>query len=195
MISLNIKTSTQPAFKLEIDPSLTILDLKLEIEAKLQVLPENQRLIFAGKVLKDVDTVAFCKLADGLTVHLVKSVKKSLEAQSPQANTTPITTQVVEPVVNSAQTLNPMQNMFNQNIPNQQGGNPLQNMFGGGMGNMGPPMGMDPAVMSQMMANPAFSQMMAQMMSNPEIMQQAMAQSGQQMNPRMMQMMNSPAFR
>jgi hypothetical protein len=49
VISLNIKASNESALKVEIDETLTVLDLKNEILTKTETEPENQRLIYAGK--------------------------------------------------------------------------------------------------------------------------------------------------
>lgn len=55
--------------------SATVGDLKAKLSApEYEDLPvERQRLIFAGKVLKNDDTLAAVKIKNGDTMHLVKS--------------------------------------------------------------------------------------------------------------------------
>ncbi len=71
MISIKIKGSNEDAFSVTIEPTATILELKAKISAHFESTsptpPDQQRLIFTGKVLKDQDTLENYKLNDGNT--------------------------------------------------------------------------------------------------------------------------------
>lgn len=54
---------------------------------KFNAEPEQLCLIFAGKIMKDPETLATHKVKDGLTVHLV--IKTNNRASEPAATTTP----------------------------------------------------------------------------------------------------------
>lgn len=73
-ITFNVKSSADQKFIITIATSATILDLKqkLSTDEFAAIPPERQRLIYSGRVLKDSDTVASCKIKDGNTVHMVK---------------------------------------------------------------------------------------------------------------------------
>ncbi|KAI8906476.1 putative ubiquitin domain-containing protein [Gorgonomyces haynaldii] len=198
---LNIKGSTESAFQVEIDPQLTVLDLKLEIETKNQTKPEHQRLIYAGRVLKDEETLATYKLQDGHTLHLVKS--KPAGQQS-----TPATPQTPQPAAQPAPaqpsertpTTGPLPNLFG-GVPGQ---TPAQAPGFGGMPGFGMPgMGGMPGMpgmggmggMQEMLSNPAYLQMMSQMLSNPQMVDMMIASNPQLQNPQVSEMLRSPQFR
>lgn len=71
-INVNIKSSSDKKFIIAIQTDKTVLDLKTAIAEQTQVPAERQRLIYSGRVLKDHDTLADYKIADGNTVHMVK---------------------------------------------------------------------------------------------------------------------------
>lgn len=71
-INVNIKSSSDKKFVIAIDTDKTVLDLKNAIAEQTEVPAERQRLIYSGRVLKDPDTLADCKVADGNTIHMVK---------------------------------------------------------------------------------------------------------------------------
>ncbi|XP_049636237.1 ubiquilin-3-like [Suncus etruscus] len=54
----------------------TILQLKEEISQRFKAHPDQLVLIFAGKILKDPDSLAQCGVRDGLTVHLVIKMQR-----------------------------------------------------------------------------------------------------------------------
>lgn len=68
-IALKIKTANESAFNITIDPSSTVLQLKQKIasEGPGNVPVEQQRLIFAGKVLKDEEKLEVYKVQEGNT--------------------------------------------------------------------------------------------------------------------------------
>ncbi|XP_051048475.1 ubiquilin-3 isoform X2 [Phodopus roborovskii] len=54
----------------------TIRQLKEEISQRFKAHPNQLVLIFAGKILKDPDSLAQCGVRDGLTVHLVIKMQR-----------------------------------------------------------------------------------------------------------------------
>ncbi|XP_006162588.1 ubiquilin-3 [Tupaia chinensis] len=54
----------------------TIQQLKEEISQRFKAHPDQLVLIFAGKILKDPDSLAQCGVQDGLTIHLVIKMQR-----------------------------------------------------------------------------------------------------------------------
>ncbi|XP_021508850.2 LOW QUALITY PROTEIN: ubiquilin-3 [Meriones unguiculatus] len=68
----------------------TIRQLKEEISHRFKAHPNQLVLIFAGKILKDPDSLAQCGVRDGLTVHLVIKMQRrttGTECPAPPAST------------------------------------------------------------------------------------------------------------
>lgn len=74
MITINIKTSTEGKFTVDVENCevITVLELKKVIAEKSNIAADQQRLIYSGKVLKDADVLSTYKLDQGHTIHLVK---------------------------------------------------------------------------------------------------------------------------
>ncbi|KAJ3256700.1 hypothetical protein HK103_005195 [Boothiomyces macroporosus] len=192
-ISIKIKCSNESAFSVSVDSEASTLQLKNEISKHFQnsspTPPEQQRLIFAGKVLKDEELLSVYKVQDGNTIHLVRG--NAPKATAPPSATTPTAnpTTTPNPTTTTANPPNPM-NMFGApgSVPN----------FGmpSGMGGMPGGIGGAPN-MESMLSNPMFMQMMSQMMSNPQMLDM-MIQSNPQLaatiTPEMRQHMQSPQF-
>ncbi|XP_034662648.1 ubiquilin-1 [Drosophila subobscura] len=65
----------------EVDEDSGIKDFKVLVAQKFEAEPEQLVLIFAGKIMKDTDTLKMHNIKDQLTVHLViKSVTRNNEA-------------------------------------------------------------------------------------------------------------------
>lgn len=77
-----VKSSNDSAFPLDIAAESTVLELKIAICDHLnqETSPGDQRLIFAGKVLKDEELLSLYKLQEGNTIHLVRGGKKAAPA-------------------------------------------------------------------------------------------------------------------
>lgn len=90
MISLTFQSTQEGKFTIEAldEERMTVGDLKerlceSEQLASQSLKPEQLRLIFTGRILKDADTLAACKLANGHTIHLVKSKSQSATTAPP----------------------------------------------------------------------------------------------------------------
>jgi ubiquilin len=73
LITVHIKFGATETHTVEVETTATIGHFKELIAAKTNVPPNQQRVIFAGQILKDDKTVENCGIKDKFTVHLVKS--------------------------------------------------------------------------------------------------------------------------
>ncbi|XP_030833278.1 ubiquilin-1-like [Strongylocentrotus purpuratus] len=177
LISVVVKTPKDKE-TIEINPDSTIKELKDEISKKFSTTVEQLCLIFAGKILKDNDTLKQNNIKDNMVVHLVIRSKKD------QAGTSTATTSSPASPANpgsSSSTTAPSANPTTA----APGGNPFLGGLGGlgGMGGLGGlgSMGLDSANFAEMQ-----QQMQRQLMSNPDMMRQVLD------NPMVQNMMQNP---
>ena len=180
-MQLHIKCSNDTKVTVDCTPETTIAALKSSIEAEVASTPlgpipaDAQRLIYAGRVLKDDETVASYKMADGHTIHLVK-MNKPKEAPGPSPTVPSPAVPLPEapgntPVTPAAGTGQTPFNMFagmggagadagGQGMPGLGGFGGMPGLGGlGGMGGL--PGGMpDEATMDMLMNDPAVMQQM-----------------------------------
>ena len=97
MIHVNIKQLSNKSSVIEIDPNVTVNDLKSKIAEIVDLVPERQRLIHNGKILKDDKTLSEYNIEEGHTVILLK---RSLPSDKPAPPPDPVT-QRTEPEANS----------------------------------------------------------------------------------------------
>lgn len=179
-ITLTVKTPKEKR-TVEIEEEAEIKDFKVVVAEKFQAEPEQLCLIFAGKIMKDNDTLKMHNIKDGLTVHLVIKAPQRPEpapnAQRPQADV--------------------------RNTPfglNQLGGLAGLEALGAGSNSF---MDLQARMQSELMGNSDMMRaildnpLVQQMMNNPETMRQLITSNPQmqdlmQRNPEISHMLNNP---
>ncbi|XP_010745632.2 ubiquilin-4 [Larimichthys crocea] len=207
MMTVTVKTPNGKE-EITISEDSSVAQFKQEVSQKFSASLDQLVLIFAGKILKDGDTLNQHGIKDGLTVHLViKTTPKSTGGGTSQASSSATT-----PPSNSSSS--------STTAPDRTGGgmsatptptqaaNPmsglgdLSGLLGLGMRSSNF-MEMQQQVQSQLMSNPQMlSQMMGNplvqnMMSNPDLMRQMFAGNPQmqqlmEQNPDVSRMFNNP---
>ncbi|KAJ1206697.1 hypothetical protein NDU88_002098 [Pleurodeles waltl] len=149
----------------------TVREFKEDISKRFKAHIDQLVLIFAGKILKDQDTLSQHGIHDGLTVHLViKTQNRSQEPPVQQSTTSSSTATTTATPSNTTTTAS-----LNSS--------PLSMGGLGGLGGLAglSSMGMNTANFSELQ-----SQMQRQLMSNPEMMLQIME------NPFVQSMLSNP---
>lgn len=210
-LKINIKGPSELRLSIDITSDQTVRQLKEAIEKQKPDVPADaQRLIYAGKVLKDEETLSVYKIKDGNTVHMVKSAARSAPTTGNPSvpGTAPSSTGSSNNAASSQSQGVPSNFSAGQNFTN----NPLSalnradyagphmarllNESGGAFGGMGlnP---RDPNMMMGLMQNPEVQRQMQDMMSRPEFIDQMLAMNPQLqgMAPQMREMMRSEQFR
>ncbi|XP_033229970.1 ubiquilin-1 isoform X2 [Belonocnema kinseyi] len=96
-ITVNIKTP-KDKHSVEIEEDAPIKDFKEAVAKKFDAQPEQLCLIFAGKIMKDHETLGTHNVKDGLTVHLVIKSPRAAGSQCNQdTSANPQRTQGVSP--------------------------------------------------------------------------------------------------
>ena len=78
VIRIFVKTQTGRTFALEVDPIDTIGSIKIKIQEKKGIHPEQQRLTFAGNELEDYRTLSDYKIQEDSTFLLVTRGQKRI---------------------------------------------------------------------------------------------------------------------
>lgn len=191
IIKITVKTPKEKQ-EIEIDEAANVKQLREKVSGKFGSPIEQLCLIFAGKILKDEDTLAQHSIKDGMTVHLViKSANRTA------ATSSPATVESGSAGTGTAPAPDVSASPFG-----------LGSLGGlAGIGNIGMGsanfMEMQQRMQQQVMQNPEMLRQMMenpfvqQMMSNPDIMRQLMMANPQmreimERNPEITHMLNNP---
>uniref|UniRef100_A0A4W3IU47 Ubiquilin 1 n=1 Tax=Callorhinchus milii TaxID=7868 RepID=A0A4W3IU47_CALMI len=169
---------------------------KEDISKRFNTQPEQLVLIFAGKILKDQDTLAQHGIHDGLTVHLViKTQNRAQEQPAQPANSgdTTTTTTTTTPPLSSTASTNATSNPFNLGLAGLSSMGLNSANFMELQTQMQRQLMSNPEMMSQIMENP----FVQNMLSNPDLMRQLIMANPQmqqliQRNPEISHMLNNP---
>eukprot|EP00108_Taenia_solium_P012067 TsM_000302700 transcript=TsM_000302700 gene=TsM_000302700 len=187
-ITLKLKAPTQEK-TVSVKDDGTIKDLREEAAKAFDVTPSRVCLIYAGKILKDENTLSEHKLQDGLTVHVViKQDPQRLSGQGGSATTTSTPS-------STAPSYSPSQNR-------PSGYDPLTasaaRFFSSADASQSSFASMQQTMQQQVLRNPELlrnvmeSPLVQSLVSNPEVMRSIM-----QSNPQMRELMEAslPALR
>ncbi|NXJ69040.1 UBQL1 protein, partial [Rostratula benghalensis] len=167
IIKVTVKTPKEKE-EFAVSENSSIRQFKEEISKRFKSHTDQLVLIFAGKILKDQDTLTQHGIHDGLTVHLViKTQNRSQDRPAQQANTTG----------SSATTST---SSSSTSIPASTNSNPF------GLGGLGGLAGLSSLGLNTSNFSELQSQMQRQLMSNPEMMIQIME------NPFVQSMLSNP---
>lgn len=207
-ITFTVKSSSESKYALTLPVSTTVGDLKqkLSTEEYANIPPDRQRLIYSGRVLKDPDTLASCKIKDGHTVHLVKGAASN-SRQNPATPTDSTTTSSSVPAgTGGAQ--QPASNVPSNIAAGTGTGNPLAQLTGaryagfhglpgmdafGADGGMGAPP--NPDQMLRLLEDPNFASQMNEAMNNPAVVDMLRNNPMIRNNPIARQAIENPEFR
>ncbi|NWI10482.1 UBQL1 protein, partial [Crypturellus soui] len=165
IIKVTVKTPKEKA-EFAVSETSSIRQFKEEISKRFKSHTNQLVLIFAGKILKDQDTLTQHGIHDGLTVHLViKTQNRSQDELAQQTNTTG----------SSATT-----SSSSTSTPASTNSNPF------GLGGLGDLAGLSSLGLNTSNFSELQSQMQRQLMSNPEMMVQIME------NPFVQSMLSNP---
>ncbi|ANB11814.1 Dsk2p [Sugiyamaella lignohabitans] len=208
-IDVVIKSSSDKKYTLSLPISTRIEELKAQLAQQSDIPADRQRLIFAGRVLKDNETLEFYKIKSGQTIHLVKGAAPpgSTSGTASGASTTGASATGSSPSSNSS---NSTASQVPGNIAAGAGsGNLLADLTGAryaGLAQLpsasmfGPDGGMGAGANSEQLLNlmeePGFAQHMQQALQNPAIVDLMINSNPQlrQMGPQFRQMLQSPEF-
>ncbi|XP_058448117.1 ubiquilin-1 [Malaya genurostris] len=178
-ITITVKTPKDKK-SIEIGENAEIKELRAIVAEKFESDPDLVCLIFAGKIMKDTDTIKTHNIKDGLTVHLVIKAAPRNEPEGPR-----------RPPADVSQTPFGL---------NQLGGLSALGALGGNQTNF---MDLQSRMQHELLGNPELMRtvldnpLVQQMMNNPDTMRQLITSNPQmqdlmQRNPEISHMLNNP---
>jgi ubiquilin len=220
-VTITIKCSNSDKADITMSNSVSVGELKTQIESQFKLPAAQQRLIYRGRVLNDDFTLEHYEITTGSVLHLVKGVVKKTPQAS--AGTTapaqptsapapsvpaPMSAPVPGPQPAQVPGANPFASLFQQGQANPFAG--MAGMAGmggmGGMGGFGDGNFNFQQMQENLMRNPEMMQnimnspMMESLMNNPDMMRNMMLNNPQMQamldaNPNIRHVLNNPAVR
>ncbi|XP_032668464.1 ubiquilin-1 isoform X2 [Odontomachus brunneus] len=171
-ITINVKTPKEKQ-SVEIEENATIKDFKEAVSKKFNAQADQLCLIFAGKIMKDHETLSTHNIKDGLAVHLVIKAPRSATTTSNQESTPTTRPQDLQQRMQRELLMNPetMRTVLD---------NPLVQNLMNDPENMRNLVTANPQMQELMQRNPEISHML----NNPELLRQTMELAR---NPSMLQ--------
>lgn len=186
-MKINVQLSHDKRVPVELDADDGATEIKAKISAAVEIPAKEMRLIFSGRILKDIDTVESLKVAEGNTIHLVRTAMAN--AQPPAAGPTAALPNVSSTQANSGTTSSPDRiNLFSpiHHSQSTHGANPVP----GNLPNM--MNGLPQIPMDENLQRQTFEMLL----NNPSLLQAAMQSVPAFRNapPEVQQMMQRPEF-
>ncbi|XP_071523750.1 uncharacterized protein [Panulirus ornatus] len=69
-IAVVVKDLMDQQFRLQVKPSMTVLEVKKILEAKYGIMPDHTRLLFRGRKIDDNRTLSFYKIRTGNIIQM-----------------------------------------------------------------------------------------------------------------------------
>eukprot|EP01103_Thecamoeba_quadrilineata_P003835 TRINITY_DN13571_c0_g1_i1.p1 TRINITY_DN13571_c0_g1~~TRINITY_DN13571_c0_g1_i1.p1 ORF type:complete len:355 (-),score=99.17 TRINITY_DN13571_c0_g1_i1:133-1176(-) len=188
-LHIKLTLSAQTITLNDVDLSVSVLKLKELLSPQVNIPPANQRLIFAGSVLKDEKTLESCGITSGITMHLVRTNTAAAASQAP-----PPSNNNNNNAASSSSSRQPFPAPGTPSRPQPQAqgqgqGQAASNLFGG-LGGL-PDVGQS----AQMLNNPEVQTMIRGLLANPQLLQQLMRTDPVlQSNPEIQALLNDPEF-
>ncbi|KAL8590892.1 hypothetical protein ACOMHN_047012 [Nucella lapillus] len=199
-MTISVKTPKEK-HDIDVDVKATVKDLKEAVSRCFGSPLEQLCLIFAGKILKDAETLEQHSIKDGLTVHLVIKTKPASTTTATQPPSQPAAASPSAARDESASGAG----QSSPTAPSAGMGPGMGDLFGlSGMGmGSGTFQDMQSRMQRELMGNPEMLRQMMenpfvqQMMSNPDIMRQLIMTNPQmrevmERNPEITHMLNNP---
>ncbi|XP_049623194.1 ubiquilin-2 [Suncus etruscus] len=175
IIKVTVKTPKEKE-EFAVPENSSVQQFKEAISKRFKSQTDQLVLIFAGKILKDQDTLIQHGIHDGLTVHLVIKSQNRPQGQSAQPSSAVGNNSTAAPASASASASTPRSN----STPTSTNSNPF------GLGSLGGLAGLSSLGLSSTNFSELQNQMQQQLLSSPEMMIQIME------NPFVQSMLSNP---
>jgi len=203
-LKVNFKVSGAGAsvFSLDLEPSLTVEEVKCVAMEPSGLEPTSMKIIFKGRILKDADTLENLQVPSGAKMHIVKSATPAATpaGATPAAAPAPVNTPAAAAAAAAAPPTPGMPDLGGMmaDPAMMQAAMQMMGGMGGGAPGAGSPMGgvegmmRDPQFVMRMLQNPMVEQMMQNMRQNPQRLQAMILNNPRiQSNPRIQAMIQS----